>query len=70
MTINWSEQSTSGWKLSDMEKAMNDAGMPTPNGLSYYDDTVFTHDDDGNLIEMDQAAQDFADNWIQTYNAG
>lgn len=52
------------WLLSDLEKAMNDAGIATPNHLSYSDGIVYTHNDSGELVELDSEAQAFAQDWI------
>jgi hypothetical protein len=52
------------WNLSDLELAMNAEGIETPNHLSYFNETVYTHNAEGELIEMDATAQKFAQNWI------
>jgi hypothetical protein len=68
--VDWGSQSPPTWLLSDLEKAMNDAGFPTPNGLSYVEEVIYTHTDSGELIEMNEEAQLFAYQWIEGQNAG
>lgn len=52
------------WSLNDLESAMNAAGIETPNGVSYVDGIIYTHNSDGELVEMDSDAQQFASDWI------